>query len=142
MDIEQVARVVKLVESSQLHQVTIANSGQSIKVVNSLNQQHFTSPVEAVETAPTHKSKNGSSEHLQVCATYVGQVYLSEDAATDNLVNKGDHVKKGQTVCFVDELTRLLPVISDKEGVVSAILVEDGQNVEYGQPILELEINR
>ena len=141
MDIEQVARVVELIESSQLYEVTIANRGQSIKVVNTLNQQGTTSPVEAVETAPTHKSENGSSEHLQVCATYVGQVYLSEDAATDKLVNKGNHVKKGQTVCFIDELTRLLPVVSDKEGVVSAILVEDGQNVEYGQPILELKIS-
>ncbi|WP_201557005.1 acetyl-CoA carboxylase biotin carboxyl carrier protein [Psychrobacter sp. 72-O-c] len=137
MDIEQVARVVELVESSQLHEVTIANSGQSITVVNKLKQQSVTSPI---ETTPTHKPENGGSEHSQVCATYVGQIFLSEDATTANLVNKGDHIRKGQTVCFIDELTRLLPVISDKKGIVSDILVADGQNIEYGQPIFNLEI--
>lgn len=134
MDIEQVARVIELVESSQLHEVTIATSGQSITIVNNLNQQGVTSPI---ETTPTHKPESGS-KHSQVCATYVGQIYLSEDDATDNLVIKGDHIQKGQTVCFIEELTRLLPIISDKDGVVSDILVEDGQNIEYGQPIFNL----
>jgi len=137
MDIEQVARVVKLVEGSQLHEVTIANSGQSITVVNNLNQQSVTSDV---ETTPTHKPENGGSEHSQVRAIYVGQVYLSADGAIDNLVNRGDYIQKGQTICFIEELIRLLPVISDKEGIVSDILVEDGQNIEYGQPIFNLEI--
>ncbi|MBP2280716.1 acetyl-CoA carboxylase biotin carboxyl carrier protein [Psychrobacter sp. PL19] len=133
MDIEQVVRVVELVEGSQLHEVTIAHSGQSITVVNNLNKQGTSS----VETAPAYKPKN--NEHSHLCATHVGQVYLSEDDTTDNLVNKGDHIKKGQTVCFIDELTRLLPVISEKEGIVSAVLVKNGQNIEYGQPIFNLE---
>ena len=139
MDIEQVARVVGLVESSQLYEVTIANNGQAITVVNRVDQQGVNSSIETVETASIDKLKNSGSENLQVCATYVGQVHLSEDAATDSLVNKGDHVEKGQTVCFIDELTRLLPVVSDKDGIISDILVEDGQNVEYGQPIFILE---
>lgn len=140
MDIEQVARVVGLVESSQLYEVTIANNGQAITVVNRVDQQGVNSSIETVETASTDKLKNSDSENLQVCAIYVGQVHLSEDAATDSLVNKGDHVEKGQTVCFINELTRLLPVVSDKDGIISDILVEDGQNVEYGQPIFILEI--
>ncbi|MBP3944629.1 acetyl-CoA carboxylase biotin carboxyl carrier protein [Psychrobacter sp. K31L] len=137
MDIEQIARVVKLVESSQLHEVTIADNGQSIKVVNSLGVQSKVS-ANPIEATPTHEPEKTGSDVLQVGATYVGQVYLSEDDATDNLVKEGDHIQKGQTICFIDELTRLQPVISNKEGVVTAVLVESGQNVEYGQPILDL----
>ena len=138
MDIEQIARVVKLVENSQLHEITIADNGQSITVVNNLGVQSGISanPIDAV---PTHEPEQQGSDVVHVCATYVGQVYLSEDDATDNLVKEGDHIQKGQTVCFIDELTRLQPVISNKEGVVTAVLVESGQNVEYGQPILELK---
>lgn len=139
MDIEQVARVVGLIESSQLHKVTIANNGQSITVVNRVAKQGANSSVETVATAPIDKSKDNGNKSLQVSATYVGQVYLSEDATTDPLVNKGDRVAKGQTVCFIDELTRLLPVVSDKNGTISDILVKEGQNVEYGQPIFILE---
>jgi len=137
MDIEQITRVVKLVESSQLHEVTIADNGQSIKVVNNLGAQNNVS-ASPIEATLTHEPEQTGSDVLQVGATYVGQVYLSEDDATDNLVKEGDHIQKGQTVCFIDELTRLQPVISNKEGVVTAVLVESGQNVEYGQPIFEL----
>ena len=137
MDIEQIERVVKLVESSQLHEVTIADNGQSITVVNNLGVQSNVS-ANPIEATPTHEPEQTGSDVLQVGATYVGQVYLSEDDATDNLIKEGDHIQKGQTVCFIDELTRLQPVISNKEGVVTAVSVESGQNVEYGQPIFEL----
>ena len=137
MDIEQITRVVKLVESSQLHEVTIADNGQSIRVVNNLGAQNNVS-ASPIEATPTHEPEQQGSNVLQVGATYVGQVYLSEDDATDNLIKEGDHIQKGQTVCFIDELTRLQPVISNKEGVVTAVLVENGQKVEYGQPIFEL----
>lgn len=147
MDIEQVAQVVKLVENSQLYKVTIEDSGQSITVVNNVNQQETVSPVKtkAVQDSTYKNSANQNAANLgnalsQVRATHVGRVYLSEDGATDHLVSKGDHIKKGQTICFIEELTRLLPVVSDKEGVVNDILVEDGQSVEYGQPILALEL--
>ena len=137
MDIEQIERVVKLVESSQLHEVTIADNGQSIKVVNNLGAQNNVS-ASPIEATPTHEPEQTGSDVLQVGATYVGQVYLSEDDATENLVKEGDHIQKGQTICFIDELTRLQPVVSNKEGIVTAVLVESGQNVEYGQPIFEL----
>lgn len=137
MDIEQIERVVKLVESSQLHEVTIADNGQSITVVNNLGTQNNVS-ANPIEATTTHETEQTGSDVLQIGATYVGKVYLSEDDATDNLIKEGDHIQKGQTICFIDELTRLQPVISNKEGVVTAVLVESGQNVEYGQPIFEL----
>ncbi|AAZ18947.1 biotin carboxyl carrier protein [Psychrobacter arcticus 273-4] len=137
MDIEQIARVVKLIESSQLHEVTIADNGQSIKVVNNLGVQSSVSS-NSIDATPTHEPEQKGDDVLQVCATYVGQVYLSEDDATDNLVKEGDYIQKGQTICFIDELTRLQPVISNQEAIVTAVLVESGQNVEYGQPIFAL----
>ncbi len=147
MDIEQVARVVKLVESSRLYKVTIEDNGRSVTVVNNVNQKETVSPVKtkAVQDSTYKNSADQNAANLdsalsQVRATHVGRVYLSEDGATDHLVSKGDHIKKGQTICYIEELTRLLPVVSDKEGVVSDILVEDGQSVEYGQPIFNLKI--
>lgn len=138
MDIEQVARVVELVDNSQLHEVTIANSVQAITVVNNLDRQHITS---CVKEFPTPKSEDRSSEYSQVYSPYVGRVYLSQDDCADNLVNEGDHIEEGQTICFIEELTKLLPVISNKKGTIGSILVESGQNIEYGQPILELKVS-
>lgn len=139
MDIEQVERVVKLVERSQLQEMTIVDGSQSIKVVNSIYSQRHRPPFEADNGENT--SKDDSNESAQVCATHVGIVHLSADAVTDNLVKKGDRIEKGQTVCFIEELTRLLPVVSEHDGIVSDIVVEDGISVEYGQPILDVIIH-
>lgn len=136
MDIEQVARMVSLVENSQLYKVTIEQGAQSITIVNNLDQQ-TASPIK-LEVMPNSTASESSAS--QVRATHVGRIHLSEDAATEPLVSKGDHIEKGQTVGFIDELSRLLPVISDKEGLVSNILVQEGQSVEYGQPIFSLEL--
>lgn len=139
MDIEQVERVVKLVEHSQLHEVTIVDGGQSIKVVNAIYSQRHRPPFEADNGEKL--AKDDGNESAQVCATHVGIVHLSADAVTDNLVKKGDRIEKGQTVCFIEELTRLLPVVSEHDGIVSDMVVEDGISVEYGQPILDVIIH-
>ena len=139
MDIEQVERVVKLVERSQLHEMTVVDGGQSIKVVNAIYSQRHRPPFEADNGEKL--AENDSNESAQVRATHVGIVHLSADAVTDNLVKKGDRIEKGQTVCFIEELTRLLPVVSEHDGIVSDIVVEDGIGVEYGQPILDVIID-
>ena len=144
MDIEQVERVVQLIEHSQLHEVTIVDDGQSIKVVNTTNNSqraHVTNHGSPVQYKGENTAKDNNSELAQVRATHVGIVHLSADAVTDNLVKKGDRIEKGQTVCFIEELTRLLPVMSEHDGVVSDIVVEDGIGVEYGQPILDVIIH-
>lgn len=132
MDIETIERFVKLVEKSKLHTVMVESGRQSLTVVNNLDKQSAT---DAVDTS----SSKEHSDCFQVCSNYVGRVYLGQDKAMDNLVHEGDQIKKGQTLCFVDVLNRLLPIISEEEGTVDTILVDNGQNIEYGQPILRLK---
>lgn len=139
MDIEQVERVVKLFERSQLHEMTVVEGGQSIKVVNAIYSQRHRPPFKADNG--DNLAEDDSNESAQVRATHVGIVHLSADAVTDNLIKKGDRIEKGQTVCFIEELTRLLPVVSEHDGIISDIVVEDGIGVEYGQPILDVIIH-
>ena len=137
MDIANIERFVKLVEQSELHTVTVAEGHQSITVVNKRNQSTTINTADATEII----ADKTLSESWQVRSKYVGRVHLAQDKAMDNMVNKGDLIEKGQTLYFIEVLNRLLPVISDKPGTVSAILVDEGQNIEYGQPILTLKRN-
>lgn len=137
MDTEQVKRVVDMVERSQLHEVTIVDGAQSITVVNT---SKATSPAERVDDSAVKPQDNDDSiSGKQICAPYVGIVHLSKDGATDNLVQVGDTIEQGQTVCYIEELTRLLPVVSEHDGIVSDVLVEHGQGVEYGQGVFEVQ---
>ena len=141
MDTEQVKRVVDMVERSQLHEVTIVDGAQSIKVVNT---SKATSPAECVADSPVKSQDNddsnsNSTSGKQICAPYVGIVHLSKDGATENLVKVGDTIEQGQTVCYIEELTRLLPVVSEHDGIVSEVLVEHGQGVAYGQGVFNIQ---
>lgn len=69
----------------------------------------------------------------------VGVVYLSADPNSPNYVKVGDSVKEGDIVCLIEAMKTFNPVKSHKNGTVSKILVEGGDPVEYGEPLVIVE---
>ncbi|MBQ8661319.1 MAG: acetyl-CoA carboxylase biotin carboxyl carrier protein [Alphaproteobacteria bacterium] len=69
----------------------------------------------------------------------VGVVYLSADPNSPNYVKPGDSVKEGDIVCLIEAMKTFNPVKAHKSGTVSKILVEGGDPVEYGQPLVVIE---
>lgn len=68
----------------------------------------------------------------------VGTAYLRPNPDADNFVTVGDQVKKGDTILLVEAMKTFNPITAEKAGTVSAILVEDGQPVEFGEPLFVL----
>lgn len=150
MDIKTIEEVVKRVENSTLHQVTVSSGNQSITVVNrNSNEPQMT--VQSSESslgssntelnnnqATPSQSKSSEQSESFVRSTHVGFVQLGQDAAADALVKTGDSIEVGQTVAYVDVLSKLLPVHSERSGVVSQVLVANGDKVEYGKPLIKL----
>lgn len=94
-------------------------------------------PVQAVvETAAeTDYSKNPGC----VKSPMVGVVYLSADPNTPNYVKVGDSVSEGDIVCLIEAMKTFNPVKAHKAGKVTKILVESGDPVEYGEPLVVIE---
>jgi acetyl-CoA carboxylase biotin carboxyl carrier protein len=69
----------------------------------------------------------------------VGTFYRSPSPGAKAFVEIGDSVKAGQTVCIIEAMKLLNEIEADKDGVVKAILAENGQPVEYGEPLLVIE---
>ena len=69
----------------------------------------------------------------------VGVVYLSADTKTPNYVKPGDTVTEGDTLCLVEAMKTFNPVKAHKSGKVTKILVESGDPVEYGEPLVVIE---
>lgn len=70
-----------------------------------------------------------------VTSPMVGTFYRAPSPGADPFVQVGDTVKEGQTICIIEAMKLLNEIESDKSGVVKEILVENGQAVEYGQPL-------
>ena len=84
----------------------------------------------AVETAPAAGN---------VPSPMVGTAYLSPAPGADQFVKIGDSVKEGDTVIIVEAMKTMNQIAAPKSGKVTAILVEDGQPVEYGEQLLMIE---
>ena len=69
----------------------------------------------------------------------VGTFYRAASPGAKSFVEIGDTVKEGQTVCIIEAMKILNEIESDKSGVVKEILCENGQAVEYGQPLFVIE---
>lgn len=74
-----------------------------------------------------------------VTAPMVGTAYLAPSPDADPFVKVGDTVKEGETVLIVEAMKTMNQIPAVKSGTVKAILVEDGQPVEYGEPLLHIE---
>lgn len=69
----------------------------------------------------------------------VGTFYASPSPGSPAFVTVGKSVKVGDVICIIEAMKMMNQIESDKDGVVAAILVENGQPVEYGQPIFVIE---
>ena len=93
----------------------------------------------AAPAAQASVSEDYSNSPNAVKSPMVGVVYLSADPNTPNYVKTGDSVKEGDIVCLIEAMKTFNPVKAHKSGTVIKILVEAGDPVEYGQPLVVIE---
>ena len=82
---------------------------------------------------------NPVSNGHTVKSPMVGSFYRASSPGADNFVEIGSQVKEGDTLCIIEAMKLLNEIESDKTGVVKAILVDNGQPVEFGQPLFIIE---
>jgi acetyl-CoA carboxylase biotin carboxyl carrier protein len=76
---------------------------------------------------------------LKITSPIVGTAYLSPEPGGKKFVEVGQKVKKGQTIMIVEAMKTMNHVPSTLDGVVSKVLVNDGEPVEFGQPLISLK---
>ena len=97
-------------------------------------------PVAATtETLAAAVEEDYTNSPNAVKSPMVGVVYLSADPKSQNYVKPGDNVVEGDTICLVEAMKTFNPVKAHKSGKVIKILVESGDPVEYGEPLVVIE---
>ena len=84
-------------------------------------------------------NESGDSDGIRVKSPIIGTAYLAPEPGAKKFIEVGDKVKKGQTVMIVEAMKTMNHVPSTNDGVVKKILVNDGQPVEFGQPLIVLK---
>lgn len=152
MDIRKVKKLIELLEESGIAELEIREGEESVRI----SRQSTTSapPVvtaAAAPVAPAAPAQNaqGPSEGITdiepeltghvIKSPMVGTFYRSPAPGAKSFVEVGQSVSVGDTLCIVEAMKLLNQIESDKAGVVKAILVENEQPVEYGQPLFIIE---
>ncbi|MEN9230240.1 MAG: acetyl-CoA carboxylase biotin carboxyl carrier protein [Thermostichus sp. DG02_5_bins_236] len=95
-------------------------------------------PPAPVETAPTHR-KVTPSHWVDVTAPMVGTFYSAPAPGEADFVRNGERVNKGQTLCIIEAMKLMNELEAEIAGVVTEILVSNGQSVEFGQVLMRLD---
>ncbi|MFN7143262.1 MAG: acetyl-CoA carboxylase biotin carboxyl carrier protein, partial [Myxococcota bacterium] len=143
MDRKEMAALIRMMKREGVGQFTYETEGTKLKVafagaVSAAPVAH--APVAAPAAAPVAAApaKAPVAEGKVIKAPIVGTFYRSPSPDAPAYVNVGDTVRKGQVVCIVEAMKLMNQIESDLDGVVTEILVENAQPVQFGQELFRL----
>jgi len=153
MDLRKLKKLIDLVQESGIAELEITEGEEKVKIVKggmvtvsptapvpaSLIAAPASAPAAAAASpgpaaAPAAEPATGQEGHV-VKAPMVGTFYRSPSPDAKVFVEVGQAVKEGQTICIIEAMKLMNEIEADASGTVKAILVENGQPVEYGQPL-------
>lgn len=152
MDIRKVKKLIELLEESGIAELEIREGEESVRI--SRQSTAAAAPVVATTAAPVAPAAPAQAASGSVASTpnaepeitghvikspMVGTFYRSPAPGSKSFVEVGQSVNVGDTLCIVEAMKLLNQIESDKAGVVKAILAENEQPVEYGQPLFIIE---
>jgi acetyl-CoA carboxylase biotin carboxyl carrier protein len=152
MDLRKLKKLIDLVQESGISELEITEGEEKVKIVKGGGISVVpaaapatpppTEPVRpaqapAAGAAPAAEPPAGQEGHV-VKAPMVGTFYRAASPDAKAFVEVGQTVKEGQTICIIEAMKLMNEIETDAGGVVKAILVENGQPVEYGQPLFIL----
>ena len=146
MDIRKVKKLIELLEESGIAEIEIHEGEESVRISrdgsNPTPQTMISVPsVDSSSSVKTQLSTTESSsddysdEGEVVTAPMVGIFYISPAPDQSPFVNKGQNIKTGDVLCIIEAMKIMNQIEADVDGKVVRILVENGDPVEYGQPL-------
>ena len=150
MDIRKVKKLIELLEESNIDELEIVEGEESVRISRNsgavLTQAVAAAPIVAAPTAPAPAAPTAAepasaepsvSGHV-VKSPMVGTFYRSPSPSSPAFVEVGQSVKVGDVLCIVEAMKMMIQIEADKAGVVEAILIEDGQPLEFDQAMITI----
>ncbi|MCL7943275.1 acetyl-CoA carboxylase biotin carboxyl carrier protein [Marinobacter sp. ATCH36] len=149
MDIRKIKKLIELLEESDVEELEIHEGDDSVRISRRREQlaapQYMAQyPAQAPQPAPSSQPSAAADEPAKpaepsghaVKSPMVGTFYRSPSPTAKSFVEVGQSVKAGDVVCIVEAMKMMNQIETDKSGTVTEILVENGQPVEFDQPLI------
>jgi acetyl-CoA carboxylase biotin carboxyl carrier protein len=145
MDIRKIKKLIEIIEESGIAEIEIKEGEEAIRI------SRYSAAPAAVTYAPSIGAAIPATPVATVVATeekatghvvkspMVGTFYRSASPGTNVFVEVGQAVSVGDTLCIIEAMKILNQIEADKSGIITQILVENAEPVEYGQPLFIIE---
>ena len=145
VDQDLIRELAELLNETGLSEIEIEHEDTRIRVARTLQAAPMAMPVATIATAPAAggavaAAPVAAADHPgAVPSPMVGTAYLAAEPGGKPYVDIGDTVREGQTLLIIEAMKTMNQIPSPRSGKVKEIMVEDGQPVEYGEPLMIIE---
>jgi acetyl-CoA carboxylase biotin carboxyl carrier protein len=148
MDLRKLKTLIDLVSDSNVSELEITEAEGKVRIVKgggAMVQAYAPAPVAMAPTAapvagaPAAAAAPAASTGHTVKSPMVGTFYRSASPGAKSFIEVGQAVKQGDTLCIIEAMKILNEIEADKSGTVTQVLCDNGQAVEYGQPLFIIE---
>ena len=153
MDLRKIKKLIELLEESALSEMEITEGDNSIRLSRASNAGNMQTTVPATAVAPVSMAVNtppvmeaqvdistdNAAQGTLVESPMVGTFYDTPSPDAEPFVTIGSKVSIGDVLCVVEAMKTFNQIESEVSGTVRAILIEDGQPVEYGEPLIVID---
>jgi acetyl-CoA carboxylase biotin carboxyl carrier protein len=143
MDIRKVKKLIELLEESDINEIEIKEGEESVRISRGaapVMTAVAPAPIAVAAAAPAAAPPPVAAPVATnaILSPMVGTFYRSPSPSAPKFIEVGQSVKVGDTICIVEAMKMMNQIEADRAGVVEAILVEDGQPVEFDQPLVTI----
>jgi len=152
MDIRKIKKLIELLEESGINELEITEGEESVRISRNgptpqyapmqhyapAPQQYAPAPAPAAQAAAAPETAKVASGHIMK-SPMVGSFYRAASPTAKAFAEVGQSVKVGDTLCIVEAMKMMNQIQADKAGVIKEILVENGEPVEFDQPLFVIE---
>jgi acetyl-CoA carboxylase biotin carboxyl carrier protein len=142
MELEELKELIELLKDTDITELQVEKEGTKVKI----KREKVLTPydVPAHKPSPFHEKITTETEEesqrlITITSPIVGTFYRSPTPEASPFVEMGAKVVKGQVLCIIEAMKLMNEIESDTDGIVMKILVENGQPVEYGEPLFLIE---
>jgi acetyl-CoA carboxylase biotin carboxyl carrier protein len=147
LDLEILKKIIQIMKDDDLNEVCIEQNDIKIQVRRASDHPIIATQGAAMLTSSENTEHNSGTEAVAgelvvIPAPMVGTFYRAPSPDAEAYVKVGDEIENGQVICVIDAMKLMNEITADLDGTIVEILVEDGQSVEYDQPIFRVKPKR
>jgi len=139
MELDDLKELISLLKDTDITELQVEKDGTKVKIRRERMLPVEMQPKPSVTVERTREAEEGGQRLVTITSPIVGTFYRSSSPDAPPFVDVGSEVKKGQIVCIIEAMKLMNEIESEVDGIVVRVLVENGQPVEYGEPLFLIE---